>query len=196
MIDLFEKIDLLAVRCGEIVRNLRQFIRRRTTHVVTVSAHDLIQNALMLVQSSILTANLRVEITVSPDLHVRVDQVQIQQVLVNLIGNAIDAMEQRPPDERVLRLSVQRRGESIEFSVQDTGLGMNPGEAERVFDPFFTTKPQGIGMGLAICKSIVESHGGRIWVESQVGSGTTVYFRVPAEETSAERPVHNEDFGD
>ena len=196
LIDLFEKIDLLAVRCGEIVRNLRQFIRRRTTHVVTVSAHDLIQNALMLVQSSILTANLRVEITVSPDLHVRVDQVQIQQVLVNLIGNAIDAMEQRPPDERVLRLSVQRRGESIEFSVQDTGLGMNPGEAERVFDPFFTTKPQGIGMGLAICKSIVESHGGRIWVESQVGSGTTVYFRVPAEETSAERPVHNEDFGD
>ncbi len=193
LIDLFEKIDLLATRCGEITRNLRRFIRQRSLDAVSVSTSTLFHNALLLAESSILHSGVDVELSVPDHLRVVVDDVQIQQVLLNLISNALDAFEECPPEQRVLCLGAERRGRYVEFFVRDSGCGMSPSDVEHIFDPFFTTKPQGIGMGLAICRSIIESHGGQIWVESQLGSGTTVRFSIPAETANASPSAQTEE---
>src|SRR5882757_3630002 len=106
------------------------------------------------------------------------DRVQLQQVLMNLMLNGIETMKDTGG---VLTVKSQLGEDSqIEISVNDTGPGIPPGKADQIFDAFFTTKPQGSGMGLAISKSIVESHGGRIWAADNGGRGATFHFTLPA----------------
>jgi signal transduction histidine kinase len=115
------------------------------------------------------------------------DRVQIQQVLMNLMLNGIEAMSDTGG---VLTVKSQLREHGqIEISVNDTGPGLPPGKADQIFDAFFTTKPQGSGMGLAISKSIVESHGGRIWANPEGGHGATFHFTLPAAPVEADIPV-------
>ena len=119
--------------------------------------------------------------------HVIADQVQIQQVLMNLTLNGIEAMSATGG-----HLTVQSKRTDdgqIEISVDDTGPGLPHDKADQVFDAFFTTKPQGSGMGLAICKSIVESHGGRIWAQSNGGRGATFHFTLLAASSEATVPT-------
>jgi signal transduction histidine kinase len=107
--------------------------------------------------------------------------VQLQQVLMNLMLNGIEAMKDTGG---ALTMKSQLRGRGhIEISVVDTGHGLPPDNAGQIFDAFFTTKPQGSGMGLAICKSIVESHGGRLWATANDARGATFHFTVPAQAT-------------
>jgi signal transduction histidine kinase len=106
------------------------------------------------------------------------DRVQLQQVLMNLMLNGIEAMKDTGC---VLTMKSQLVEDGqIQISIHDTGPGLPLGKADQIFDAFFTTKPQGSGMGLAICKSIVESHGGRIWASGDGGRGATFYFSLPA----------------
>jgi signal transduction histidine kinase len=109
---------------------------------------------------------------------VALDPVQVQQVLVNLIRNGVEAMDSAAGD-RVLGLRVHRAGDAIQVEVSDRGPGVD--HPDRIFEPFFTTKEQGMGMGLAICRSIVESHGGRLWAEKNEPYGTTFAFTLPVE---------------
>ena len=122
-----------------------------------------------------------VETSLAKDLPlIEVDPVQIQQVLVNLVGNAIDAMRQTPPDRRKVEISTAGNGENeVRLSVRDRGTGIRNEVHERLFDRFFTTKEQGLGMGLAIVRSIVESHGGRIQAENVTDGGACFYFSLP-----------------
>jgi signal transduction histidine kinase len=107
------------------------------------------------------------------------DRVQLQQVLMNLIANGIDAMKSVTDRRRELRVSSAfEEPENILVTVADTGTGVDPAIIKRVFEPFFTTKSDGLGMGLCICRSIIEAHGGRLWVSS-TPHGTTFYFTVP-----------------
>src|SRR6202035_4822739 len=108
------------------------------------------------------------------------DRVQLQQVLLNLITNGVEAMSGVTERARELMVcsSLAEPG-SVLVSVEDTGMGLDPAVAERVFEPFFTTKPEGLGMGLAICRSIVEAHGGRLWVSPRAPHGADVRFTVP-----------------
>ena len=115
------------------------------------------------------------------------DRVQLQQVLMNLMLNGIEAMKET--GGVLMVKSGLDEDSQIEISVNDTGPGLSPGKAEQIFDAFFTTKPQGSGMGLAISKSIVESHGGRIWANGDGGRGATFHFTLPAAPTETKPPA-------
>jgi signal transduction histidine kinase len=114
-----------------------------------------------------------------PDLpELNVDPILIEQVLLNLLKNAIDAMRDVSHRDPVV-LSVARRGDQIEFSVADRGPGLSVEMESRLFEPFYTTKVEGMGMGLNICRSIIESHAGRLWVEANVPNGCVFRFVLP-----------------
>jgi signal transduction histidine kinase len=105
--------------------------------------------------------------------------VQLQQVLMNLMLNSIDAMKDRNGAGKLTIKSGLNANKQLLISVSDTGPGLAPGQAEKIFDAFFTTKAQGTGMGLAISRSIVESHGGRLWAAGDSGQGATFHFTLP-----------------
>jgi len=109
------------------------------------------------------------------------DRVQLQQVILNLMMNAIEAMTSITNRPRVLLLRTQGcEPDGLSVAVQDSGDGVDPGNIARIFDTFFTTKSYGMGMGLSICRSIIETHGGRLWVEANDGPGSTFQFILPA----------------
>jgi signal transduction histidine kinase len=113
---------------------------------------------------------------------VQVDQTLLVQVIVNLLQNAIDAMEESPPSRRRLRVSTALDNNGvIELSVADKGSGIPAAIGERLYTPFFTTKSKGLGLGLSICRSIVEAHGGRLWHSANPDSGCTFHFTLPLE---------------
>jgi C4-dicarboxylate-specific signal transduction histidine kinase len=103
----------------------------------------------------------------------------LEQVLVNLLRNAFEAMSDNPPEDRHVKITVVSTGARIEVAVEDQGGGILPEHHDRVFEPFFTTKSTGVGIGLTICRSIVEDHGGRMWVESSRPRGAMFCFTLP-----------------
>lgn len=112
------------------------------------------------------------------------DPIQVQQVVLNLMTNALDAMEPQA-DGRRLKIESEIRDAFVILAVSDTGSGIPPSAREQIFDPFFTTKDKGLGMGLAICRSIAEVHGGELSIGSSNASGTTMIFRLPLTESPA-----------
>jgi C4-dicarboxylate-specific signal transduction histidine kinase len=140
----------------------------------------IIQEALAVVRDKLQTHRVVVRVGSNERmLRIRGEQVQLQQVLVNLITNAIDSMATMN-GERVLsiRSEVHRSG-YVMVSVGDTGKGLEPGAVDRIFNPMFTTKAHGMGMGLSICRSIIEAHEGRMWVTADKGRGAIFHFTVP-----------------
>ena len=107
------------------------------------------------------------------------DRIQIQQVVLNLLLNAMDAMADCPADGRHVVVSTAVTAHAVQLSVSDTGAGLLEGVGDRIFDPFYTTKPAGMGMGLSIARSIVAAHGGRIWARNNEGPGATLTFTLP-----------------
>ena len=107
------------------------------------------------------------------------DRVQLQQVVLNLILNAADAMSANACGARRLHVTTTQRGDSVRFSVRDEGCGL-PANVEQLFEPFFTTKPHGLGMGLAICRSIISAHHGRLWAEPHPERGAIFHLELPA----------------
>jgi two-component system, LuxR family, sensor kinase FixL len=142
---------------------------------------DIVDDAIALVSISPLAKGVRLTTRLADDATcVSVDRIQIQQVLFNLMRNAIEAMEGCP--QRALTLASQRAAvDMVEVSVADTGPGMLDDVLQNLFQPFVTTKPSGMGMGLSICRSIVEGHGGRLTVESHAGRGTVFRLTLPKE---------------
>ena len=109
------------------------------------------------------------------------DRVQLQQVFVNLIMNAVEAMSSVESRERSLLVKSELHGAGdLLITVEDSGPGIDPNDMHRIFDPFFTTKSHGMGLGLSICKSIIESHGGRLWASARVPHGAVFYIQLPS----------------
>ena len=108
------------------------------------------------------------------------DRVQLQQVVVNLILNAVEAMSSIDAGARELLISTEQDQTGVLVAVRDSGPGIEPGNLERVFEPFYTTKTSGVGMGLSICRSIIDGHGGRLWAEANEPRGAVFQFTLPA----------------
>ena len=174
-----------SVRAGQIVRRLRDFMSTGETERRVESLQRLINeaNALALVGSREHGIDVQLELDPSAD-KVLVDRIQIQQVLVNLIRNAIDAM--MDSEVRSLSVRTQRDGDNlVRVTIEDTGSGISDSVAAQLFQPFVTSKQNGMGIGLSICRTIVEAHGGRIWFEPGSNGGTEFHFTVPRGEASA-----------
>lgn len=167
-----------AVRTGEIVRRLRGFVEKRETSVAPENINLIIEDAIALglIGSSAANITTRIELAPHPA-PVFADRIQIEQVLVNLLRNAIEAMATSP--RRELVLSTSEADDGMEVAVADTGLGIAPDVAENLFKPFVSTKPGGMGIGLAISRSIIEAHGGLLTVSPNIGGGTVFRFTLP-----------------
>jgi signal transduction histidine kinase len=154
--------------------------RRHETERVPLSIGPVIEHVLRLLHEEAVTREVNVAIDVKPGLPmVNGDRVQLEQVLMNLLVNAFDAVTGQPgPREVTVRASV--RGTSVELSVLDTGKGLGRRETERIFEPFFTRKPNGMGMGLTICRTIVEAHGGRVTARNRAERGAVFEITLPA----------------
>jgi two-component system sensor kinase FixL len=168
-----------ALRAGEIVRRLREFFARGDSERQVEELPRLVTeaNALALVGSRELGVEVQVELDPEAEL-VLADRVQVQQVLVNLIRNAIDAM--LDTDERLLGISTSAGPEGfVTVAVSDTGSGISEAVAGQLFQPFVTSKQNGMGIGLSICRTIIEAHGGRIWFDPAPEGGTIFRFTLP-----------------
>jgi PAS domain S-box-containing protein len=185
--DLDEARDSLSsimgdgMRAGEVIRGLRALAGKSGPQLTRLDLDDVIRQVLALARGELLPHDvvLRTDLAVE-DWPVTGDRVQLQQVLLNLIMNGVEAM--RGVTERTRELTVSStfaEQTSVLVSVKDTGPGIDPAVAERMFQPFFTTKSDGVGMGLAICRSIVEAHGGRLWVSPRAPHGADVRFTLP-----------------
>jgi two-component system sensor kinase FixL len=182
--EAMDEAAMQAIRAGQIVRRLRDFMSHGETERRVESLQRLINeaNALALVGSREHGIDTHFSLDPRADL-VFVDRIQIQQVLVNLIRNAIDAMLESPV--RRLSICTEREGGLTRVTVEDTGSGISETIADQLFQPFVTSKQSGMGIGLSICRTIVQAHGGRIWFEPGADGGTAFHFTLPSGETKA-----------
>ena len=172
-------------RASDVIARIRLLLRKGVAEPSELEVNDVIRDVIALTGETTRTRHIRVATSLTRDTtRVRADRIQLQQVLVNLITNAADAMEDINDRPRTLTIhSICRDGSQVEIAVSDSGTGIEPRHRDRIFDPFFTTKADGMGMGLAICRGIVEACGGRLWAASNPTFGTTVRFALPAAPT-------------
>ena len=190
MLEALQKTSAQAERAGEVIRRIRNFVKRSEPERRICSANDIAAEAVGLVQIDAARHRVRIQTEIARDLPpLLADPILLQQVLINLLKNAIEAMRDLPPGtQRVAVLRVSCAADSIEFSVSDRGPGIRDELRQRLFEPFFTTKSEGMGIGLNICRSIVESHQGRLWAERPEEGGSRFRFTVPvAEPVSLDR---------
>jgi two-component system sensor kinase FixL len=169
-----------ALRAGQIIRRLRDFVSRGESEKRVESLSKLIEEAGALGLAGAREQNVQLRFSLDPDADlVLADRVQIQQVLVNLFRNALEAMAQSPQRELVVA-NTRVDDDMIEVEVSDTGSGFQGDVIPNLFQTFFTTKETGMGVGLSISRSIIEAHGGRMWAESNPSGGATFRFTLPA----------------
>jgi signal transduction histidine kinase len=182
-----ERIIRDANRAAAVIDRIRAFVRRGENQKIDVNVNELVMEAAGLLEAE--ARGRSVMIRVEPSAHlpqVFADRVHLQQVIVNLLVNAMDAMLDVQVTSRRLTLGTESYGsDAVLVSVRDSGKGVDPGHRDRIFDAFYTTKAEGMGMGLAISRSIVEAHGGRLWATRNDDRGETFQFTLPIAGTAA-----------
>ncbi len=176
-------------RAAAVIDGLRAMHRRGDMRLEAIAPEDLVREALRLAHTEIMTRGVSATWVVDSELPaVLADRVQIQQVLLNLVLNACESMGEKEVSERLLTLGASEAGSHVCFLVRDSGAGIPDALIENLFEPFVTTKPEGLGLGLSIARTVVDTHGGRIWAENGQGSGATISFLLPTAPLS-EQPV-------
>ncbi|WP_130431114.1 sensor histidine kinase [Rivibacter subsaxonicus] len=182
-----------AGRAGRVIKSVQDFVRRREQLREAVRCAELLDAVLPLAGLQARKLGCRIEAaSIDPAWTVQCDRTMIEQVLLNLARNGMQAMEANPPGrERVLRIALARRGNFIEFSIADRGPGIAPEVAERLFTPFFTTKREGMGLGLSLCRTVVEQHGGALDFDTPrdaggVPAGSRFRFTLPCARVAAD----------
>jgi signal transduction histidine kinase/integral membrane sensor domain MASE1 len=167
-------------RAGEVIRRLRELLRKRQPERERLDLNALAADVARLIANDAALRNvtIRLDLAARPSM-VNADRIQIQQVVLNLLVNAMDAMADAPEARRTAQVATCLSDHAVQLSVSDTGTGLQEGPPERLFEPFYTTKAAGMGMGLAIARSIVAAHGGRIWGRNNAGPGATFTLSLP-----------------
>jgi C4-dicarboxylate-specific signal transduction histidine kinase len=176
-----EQIAGQARRGGDCLKRMTRYVRKGELVRERLDLNDRIRDCLAMLQIELSRhqVQVRTELASAP-LWTRADALLIEQVLVNLIRNAAQAMDQVPPEQRVLTVSSSAIDGEVGASVSDTGPGLATDKPNQLFEPYLTTKPHGTGLGLAICRSTIEAHGGRIWADSIPSGGALFRFTLPA----------------
>jgi two-component system, LuxR family, sensor kinase FixL len=181
--EILEDIVTDDVRAGAVITRLRAMLKRGEARFQLLHLNDVATEVIALAHSELIERNVAVHTRLAPDLpSVRGDRVQLQQVMLNLLLNACEAMSTRTSAERTLTVSTALDGNGLLLtSIADRGNGIPMDAADRLFEPFFTTKSEGLGLGLSICRSIIDAHGGRLWADNNADQGATFTFALPAQ---------------
>ena len=168
-------------RASEVIGRIRALIKKAPPRKDAVSINDAILEVVALTRAEAANNGVLVRTRLAESLPpVQGDRVQLQQVLLNLIINAIEAMRDAGEDERELLISTRSEPDDVSVEVRDSGPGLTPAALDRVFEAFYTTKPNGLGLGLSICRSIIEAHNGRLWASADLPRGASFQFTLPA----------------
>lgn len=168
-------------RAGEVIRQIRNLVRREEPNRQPLEINRVITDVVRLLHNDTMQRKIRITLDLGPSpIHIRGDSVQLQQVVLNVMLNAFDAMKEAPEERRKVTLRATRRDPgSVQVAVQDGGTGISPERLRNLFEPFRSSKKDGLGLGLSICQTIVTAHEGQIWAENNTGTGATVYFTLP-----------------
>lgn len=179
--EMIDKAANQTARAGQIIRRMRDFIEKKEPNRAPADLNGLISEAVALGLVGAAISDIDVQVELQPNMPVvPVDKIQIQQVMVNLMRNAVEAVQQGTV--RRIAISTRLDGDFAAVNVADSGPGLSDEVAARLFQPFVTTKSHGLGMGLAICRTIIEAHGGRLWADPNPGGGAIFRFVLPVSE--------------
>ncbi|MEE4378049.1 MAG: ATP-binding protein, partial [Candidatus Competibacteraceae bacterium] len=174
-----QRIRVQALRGGEIIRRLRAFLGRAEIDASPLDINAVVVTTCTLIKPTLEDEGIRLELDLGDDLPpVMGVQVHLEQVLLNLLTNALEAIRETDSATGHIQIETRRQQNAAQVSVRDTGPGIGPEVAERLFEPLYTTKPHGLGVGLCISRSLIEFHGGRLWVEARQPGGV-FHFEVP-----------------
>jgi PAS domain S-box-containing protein len=178
--EILDDIAKESARAGEIISRLRGLLKKAKTTEKPLDLNLIFREVAGLLHSDAVIRGVQVSFELDPRLPlVQGDRIQLQQVALNLVLNAFDAVAEKPREERRVLLRTSRKDSKVLASVKDNGKGIPAGEAEKIFNPYYSSKPEGLGMGLSISRSIVSRHHGHIWAENNAEGGATLYFGLP-----------------
>ena len=178
--DILQDIVAADIRAAEVIRRLRSILKRGEPVLEPVSVPALLDRVFQILRPSLVSAGVMVSRRIPKRLPVLMaDRIPIEQVLINLINNAIEAMADNGAKGKSLSVSCTAERDGIQFSIRDNGCGL-PDSAEKIFEAFHSTKPEGLGLGLKICNTIILAHGGRLWAENNKSRGATFHFHIPS----------------
>ena len=178
--EIAEEVASEAERAGEIIRRLRRMVQKREPIESEIEINLVLRDACQLLDAELRRQSVEIEVDLdASNPRCCSDDIQLQQVIVNLVRNAVEAMKKTPIGQRTIRASTEVSDGEILVSIEDNGCGFDDNEEERIFDAFHTTSETGMGMGLAISRSIIERHGGRIWARRNSHGGATFQFTLP-----------------
>jgi two-component system, LuxR family, sensor kinase FixL len=168
-------------RAVEVIRRLRKLLKRGEVQSQPLSANETVEEVLKLLRSELADRGVTVHSELASGLPIlQGDRVELQQVLINLVTNACDAMADMPSEDRAVTIRTGLDGNDfVSISVCDAGPGIAEGKLEQVFEPFFTSKANGMGLGLSVCRTIINAHGGKLWAEHNSGRGATFHLLLP-----------------
>ena len=182
LIEILQDIVQEDERAAQVIQQLRALLGKGDTQQAPVDLNDLVRESIDLMHSEFVTRNVNASLQLDPSLPaVLADRVQLQQVVLNLLMNACEAMVATPSSSRriTVNTSFLAATEAAEISVLDNGTGIQPGDSERIFQPFVTTKSHGLGLGLGICRTVAEAHHGVLWADNAPGAGAQFHFKIP-----------------
>ncbi len=173
-------------RAGEVIRRVRELVRKGDLEIAALDLETIMRDVVTLIHSDAILHKVSIVLQMDPGgPRVQGDKVQLQQVMLNLLLNAFQAMKDCPMTERQVTVRTELNNSMAIVAVHDSGEGLKDDQLEKIFQPFYTTKFNGLGLGLAISRSIVEAHGGQLWAQNNPDRGATVYFTMPLEERGA-----------
>ena len=185
--DALEQVSAQAMRAAQIIRRIRDFIRKDEASLAWIDVNELVRNVAVIADADGRREDVHIDLALSPEVpKVYADSIQIEQVILNLMRNGFEAMNEPAEQPKTLSIRTVAQGNRrVDVTVADTGVGLSPELIDRIFDPFFSTKPLGLGLGLSISRSIVEAHGGRLWVEPDPARGSRFHFTLSTDSRNA-----------